>query len=311
MTPGGHRRACQGPFPAAVYGRIDDVRGFCALQESAGGWEGDLREEVRWLALDWWGASLLGDRFGGALGHLASRTRPVVHVFRVFHLGGRQPIRAVASLPAGAYEEYGSDPFALARAGFFAFADAARADPNYGSCPAATGDPPEPDPVPAGVTVADLDAARQFVGGLLAGRSLLFPANGTDADRDRFLETLVWCLPVGQRARFAIATYTFADRAALERVRPALACFHQASSYPWTRPPPSPDATDPLAAEIVDGKWRRLAARDAPAPADPNAALAALTERVARLEAWAAAVRLEPFRPPADPDEPPPDRIPD
>jgi hypothetical protein len=81
-----------------------------------------VKEEARWLALDWWG-NCFARTFDGALGHFRSTVEKDLFLLMLAVEGPLAPDRFVAFLREEEYAAFGFDPFLARAQGLFSFAD--------------------------------------------------------------------------------------------------------------------------------------------------------------------------------------------
>ncbi len=81
-----------------------------------------LKEEARWLALDWWG-NCFARTFDGALGHFRSTLEKDLYFLMLVLAGPLAPDRFVAFLREEEYAAFSFDPFRARAEGLFSFAD--------------------------------------------------------------------------------------------------------------------------------------------------------------------------------------------
>src|SRR5688500_2629462 len=90
-----------GPFPCAIFGRLDAVRDFTCVQRSKLAPPEGLHDEASRLAIDWWGSRPQDVPFDvDELGHFPSLIQPGwFHVIQVCPTRGhRQPTRCVVTV---------------------------------------------------------------------------------------------------------------------------------------------------------------------------------------------------------------------
>ena len=223
-APGG------GPWPAAIFGAIDD-RQFDLLRQAPIAAPEGLAEEMRDLAIAWYGALFMTDprRFTRSLGHFPSHCQPDWYLVQLTQPapGHRQPFRYVAALPAEVYSAYGVSPFAVARRGLFRFAAEFAADPSRGECPGASLDgPPPADPLPhPRPDASELVRLRSALDMVLQGQSVAFTGTAPQEERDRLFELLFWLMPAPLRRRYALSTFSFSRRVQIDERAPLIACY--------------------------------------------------------------------------------------
>ncbi len=81
-----------------------------------------VKEEARWLALDWWG-NCFARTFDGAVGHFRSTGEKDLFFVMLVVDGPLAPDRFVAILRGEEYARFGFDPFAALESGLFSFAE--------------------------------------------------------------------------------------------------------------------------------------------------------------------------------------------
>jgi hypothetical protein len=81
-----------------------------------------LKEEARWLSLDWWG-NCFARTFDGAVGHFRSTVERDLFLLMLVLDGPLAPDRFVAFLRGEEYERFDFNPFAALENGLFSFAD--------------------------------------------------------------------------------------------------------------------------------------------------------------------------------------------
>lgn len=81
-----------------------------------------VREEARWLALDWWGNCFVED-FAGAMGHVVSRKTSDMFLLMLVQPGPVAPDRFVAFLSGTEYKRFGYNPFRAVGQGVFDFTE--------------------------------------------------------------------------------------------------------------------------------------------------------------------------------------------
>ena len=81
-----------------------------------------LKEEARWLALDWWGNCFVED-FRGAIGHVRSKQDNNYCLVMLVQPGPVAPDRFVVCLENSEYSRFGFNPFTAVSAGLFDFTE--------------------------------------------------------------------------------------------------------------------------------------------------------------------------------------------
>ena len=81
-----------------------------------------VKEEARWLALDWWGNCFVED-FAGAVGHIVSRNASDMFLLMLVQPGPVAPDRFVAFLSGTEYRRFGYNPFRAVEQGVFDFTE--------------------------------------------------------------------------------------------------------------------------------------------------------------------------------------------
>lgn len=216
-----------GPFPAVIYGRLDDVQGYRILQQSQLRAPREVHDEIKWLALDAWGASLDPNMFR-AVGHVKSRKIPgLYHILLVLPtVRDLQPSRSVISLPGSAYRLLGYNPFSALRAGLFAFGDSFHSYPHMGQCPPSASRFSQSDPCYAKTGLISSEDIRPFTEDILKGRDLSLHSSLADKKLDMFFQCLLGSLPGDVLAERYISTFTFANQRKLNDFSPFIACFY-------------------------------------------------------------------------------------
>jgi hypothetical protein len=81
-----------------------------------------LKEEGRWLALEWWGNCFV-EGFQGAVGHFCSSVEPDFFLLMLVLRGPVAPDRFVVYLRDEEYKQFGYDPFRALQGGVFDFTE--------------------------------------------------------------------------------------------------------------------------------------------------------------------------------------------
>ena len=280
-----------GPFPTAIYARLDRQEGWSKLQESVGDASPcadivqALEAERRQLAIDWIQAAPPSCRVESAVGHVRSRQDPrLFHLFEVAACRGLlQPARFVVTIGSDDYARLGFDPFVARAAGLFRFGDWFKSNPCGGSCDSAW--------VEAELTPSDLgdETSAPSSESSSTVEGLVFRVAHPSPALERRVAAFVASLTPARRAEVTINSFHFGDGSTLDRSQPFVGCVFD------------PGATGTEVAEVL----RATAARpgfapssthvalsnevDAPAPATERAAAPLLRERdedPARIEGW-------------------------
>lgn len=222
-TTGSSRNAVA--YPASIHGRLDSEKGFSTLVASADELSDFLKREINETALSGWGSKPNQlDYDIESVGHFRSRVDPsLMHILCVRPLAGRQPVRAVVTVPLFEYRRFGCNPFVFVRAGFFEFLDAFVANPiTSGVCAPAMGPTFADDPPPAGAKQWDEASLAAAISPLLRGESRIIASSTASQTTQDMIEAIVWAMPIELRSTVTILSYAFIDRAAVEKVTPAL-----------------------------------------------------------------------------------------
>jgi hypothetical protein len=109
-----------GMYPHVVVARRDhDFRIVKASEPFPYG--SRVKEEGRWLALDWWGNCYV-EKFRGAMGHFRSTVEKDVFLVMLVQPGPVAPDRLIVFLREDEYRAFGFNPFRAIQKGLFEFA---------------------------------------------------------------------------------------------------------------------------------------------------------------------------------------------
>jgi hypothetical protein len=161
-----------------------------------------VREEARWLSLDWWG-NCFARTFDGAVGHFRSTVEKNLFLLMLVLDGPLAPDRFVTFLRGEEYAQFDFSPFVAFEKGLFSFADdfySARKE--KGMKPGwweSSGDPPGA-PERALVAVADRHLA--------SGGSILVPCNAEIRALRKEIMICTQGLAPATRGRVSICSFT-------------------------------------------------------------------------------------------------------
>ncbi len=199
-----------------------------------------VKEEARWLALDWWG-NCFARTFDGAVGHFPSAEERNLFFLMLVLDGPLAPDRFVAFLRGDEYAGFLFDPFAALEGGLFSFADdfyAARKEkgvqPGWWK---SGGDPP-------GAAERSLYSAADRV--LAGGGSVLVPCHTEIRELRREIMQCTQALAPATRMGISICSFTNATHGQLTHFGPIFCAWYTTVWHRSLRevleelPPPAP-----------------------------------------------------------------------
>jgi hypothetical protein len=172
-----------------------------------------VREEARWLSLDWWG-NCFARTFDGAVGHFRSTVEKKLFFLMLVLDGPLAPDRFVAFLREEEYAPFEFDPFGALEKGLFSFAD------DFYSARKEKGMKPGwwkiPDP-PGAAERGMVAVADQHLAG---GGSILVPCHTEIRELRREIMMCTQGLPPATRLRISICSFTNAAHGQLTHFGP-------------------------------------------------------------------------------------------
>ncbi len=174
-----------------------------------------VKEEARWLSLDWWG-NCFARSFDGAVGHFRSIVEKNLFFLMLVLEGPQAPDRFVAFLRGEEYARFGFDPFVALEGGVFSFAEEfyserkeKRAGPGWWN----VADPPgAPEP-------GKVEAAERHLWG---GGSILVPCNTGIRELRQEIRVFSRALSPATRMGISICSFTNATHGELRHFGPIL-----------------------------------------------------------------------------------------
>jgi hypothetical protein len=174
-----------------------------------------VKEEARWLSLDWWG-NCFARTFDGAVGHFRSTVEKNLFFLMLVLEGPLAPDRFVTFLREEEYAPFAFDPFGALEKGLFSFAEdfyAARKEKGMKPAWWKTGQTGAPDAAERGtVAVAD-----QYLAG---GGSILVPCNREIRELRKEIMMCTQGLAPATRMGISICSFTNAAHSQLTHFGP-------------------------------------------------------------------------------------------
>jgi len=172
-----------------------------------------VKEEARWLSLDWWG-NCFARTFDGAVGHFRSTVEKNLFFLMLVLDGPLAPDRFVAFLREEEYAPFAFDPFVTLEKGLFSFAD------DFYSARKEKGMEPgwwkTPDP-PAAAERGMYAVADRYLAG---GGSVLVPCHTEIRELRREIMMCTQTLALTTRRRINICSFTNAAHERLTHFGP-------------------------------------------------------------------------------------------
>jgi hypothetical protein len=169
-----------------------------------------VRDEARWLALDWWGNCFL-EAFRGALGHFPSTAEPGLFHLMLVLPGTVAPDRFIVCLRDEQYAPLLYDPFRSFREGLFGLTRSFYESRGEGRAQREWSGAPD-DISPAPMTEEEQGLLQKAEQHLVRGTSVVVPSRSDDSSASSEIARFAGRLHPGTRRSISICTFTNAGR---------------------------------------------------------------------------------------------------